>query len=272
MNLEHELDGLYRAPAAAFVTERNRIAKALKQAGRKDDADAVARLAKPSPVAWGVNQLHFHAKGVLEALYRSGVALREAQENLASGDEFTRSKTEHQKALRAATDRALSFGEEASASNAALRRRIETTLNLLGAVGGNVSPPPGRMSVELEPVGFETLSAALDASPSRERTKDAAVAAPSSAVDAGRDEARAEARAALEAAETELAHLEKTADGAAKGHEKTANDAEEAIRRAEDARRVRDDARREMEAARTKLAESRAVVERLRRKMRSLDD
>jgi hypothetical protein len=51
------IDELYGVPPKDFSSARNAKAAALKAAGRDADAQAVRRLAKPSPFLWATNQL-----------------------------------------------------------------------------------------------------------------------------------------------------------------------------------------------------------------------
>lgn len=52
-----EADALYGLPLADFVPERNALVKRLRADGRRDEAAAVAKLAKPSVAAWAANQV-----------------------------------------------------------------------------------------------------------------------------------------------------------------------------------------------------------------------
>src|ERR1041385_2771523 len=70
--LETELDRLFQAKASAFVSERNQLVQTLRRAGNREAAEAVARLARPTPVAWAINQLHFPARALRGAKHRRG--------------------------------------------------------------------------------------------------------------------------------------------------------------------------------------------------------
>jgi hypothetical protein len=74
--VEEAADRLYGLPLEQFVTERGAAAKALRQAGEKEAAAQVAKLPKPSQVAWTANQL---AREGAQELLDAGEALREAQ-------------------------------------------------------------------------------------------------------------------------------------------------------------------------------------------------
>jgi hypothetical protein len=70
------VDRLYGVPLEDFVAERGAAAKALRKAGEKEAAAQVAKLPKPSQVAWTANQLARHGA---DELLAAGEALREAQ-------------------------------------------------------------------------------------------------------------------------------------------------------------------------------------------------
>lgn len=264
MDLEQELDRLYQAAPAAFVGARNELVSALRKSGRAADAEVIAKLKRPTPVAWAVNQLHYRAKPELDALERAGAALKEVQENLGGSDDFAQRKREHHKALRAATDRALEFAEEHGAtSNASTRRGVEMTLNLLSA-GGEAGPAPGRLTTELAPVGFDSLTIA-DAPAAREPK-------PTERTASAEEKRRVAAlRKAHAEGERNVAALEGRATETRTHHAKTVQDAEAAIAAADDARRTRDDARRDAEAAQKALDDARAELERSRRALDAAD-
>ena len=51
IDLEAELDALYRLPLSEFVAARNELAKRLRQGGERQAADRIKALAKPSITA-----------------------------------------------------------------------------------------------------------------------------------------------------------------------------------------------------------------------------
>jgi hypothetical protein len=263
VSLEAELDRLYQVPPAAFVAERNALAKALRASGDKAGAEQVLRLARPSPVAWTVNQLHFKAKGELDALREAGTALRRAQEERFDADEFAERRRAHQDALRAATARALSLaGEGGVSQNAAFERRLESTLNLLGAMP-DTSPPPGRMHGELEAMGFDALAAVAPAPAPRPKR-----AVP--VVDARRAEQLANVKGSIDAIAREVRRMEQEAEASEAKYKRAVRDAEDAAERARIASRASDEARtqadtaqKRLEAARRDLAEARRAYDEL---------
>jgi hypothetical protein len=64
-DITRAIDELYGLPPKAFSSARNEKAAALKAAGHAAEAQAVRRLAKPSPFLWATNQLaRLHAERV----------------------------------------------------------------------------------------------------------------------------------------------------------------------------------------------------------------
>lgn len=76
---------LYGLPLERFIPERNALAKELRAGGRRDEAEAVAALRKPSRAAWAVNQLVRTQSNDVAALFEAGDAARRAQSALLAG-------------------------------------------------------------------------------------------------------------------------------------------------------------------------------------------
>ena len=70
--LEDDIDALFKLPLAEFTSERNTLAARLKKEGRRNDADRVKLLAKPSISAWAVNQLYWDHREAFDQLMASG--------------------------------------------------------------------------------------------------------------------------------------------------------------------------------------------------------
>jgi hypothetical protein len=78
-------DDLYGLPLGQFVRSRDALAKRLRAEGRRDDAAAVRRLARPSVAAWVVNQLMRTQRRATAVLFEAGDALLAAQETVLAG-------------------------------------------------------------------------------------------------------------------------------------------------------------------------------------------
>jgi hypothetical protein len=83
VTLAEVADELYALPPAEFTAARDERARAAKTAGRRDDAAAIRKLARPTTSAWLVNQLSREAPEGLGRLFEVADALQEAQRTLA---------------------------------------------------------------------------------------------------------------------------------------------------------------------------------------------
>jgi len=80
-----DADALYGLPLDAFIAERDALAKRLRADGRRDEADEVKALRKPSVAAWAVNQVVRSQPKPARALWKAGDALIGAQDDLLAG-------------------------------------------------------------------------------------------------------------------------------------------------------------------------------------------
>src|SRR5919206_1996535 len=80
-------EDLYGLDPGEFVAARNDLAKRLRKSGDKQLAAEVAKLRRPSPAAWAVNQLARRHRQELEELVRKGEELRTAQDRALAGAE-----------------------------------------------------------------------------------------------------------------------------------------------------------------------------------------
>jgi hypothetical protein len=112
--LDAALDGLYAVPPAGFVAERDRIVKALKAAGRRDDAADVTRLARPSPAAWALNQVARTDPGAVCAWMDAASDLRGATKDpaAAGGEGIRGAMAAHREATGRLTSLAAARAEE----------------------------------------------------------------------------------------------------------------------------------------------------------------
>jgi hypothetical protein len=201
-------DALRAVPPRDFVGARNALAAQLAKGGKAAEARQVARLRRPSPVAWALNRASAARPRELGALVDAVDRLRRAQ--LGGGD------------LRAAAERYRSafeplvrgagqaLREAGAAVSAALDRRIRSTL--LAAVtdrGLRADLEAARLADEHADPGFAVLSGGpvpagflLDR-PRKKRSADPAKPAPAGEVGETRRLAREQARAAQLAAREE---------------------------------------------------------------------
>lgn len=122
-------DELYALSPDAFTSARNERAKQAKAEGDKELAEAVKRLPKASTAAWVVNMLVRHHAEQVEQVLDLGVALRQAQENLAGEElrELTRQRRQLTSAVtRQARALAFDLGQRVSE---AVAQQVEGTLH-----------------------------------------------------------------------------------------------------------------------------------------------
>jgi hypothetical protein len=159
-SLDAEIDSLYQAPLDRFVSARNALAKSLK------GDDRVRALAKPTVVAWAVNQVYWRARAAYERLVKNGERLRTAQIAALEGKkaDVAGAGAAHRQAIADAVSQAQKLAAAAGAAPDAdaLMRTFET-LSLAA------TPPdrPGRLVGALQPAGFEALAGVTPAATGR---------------------------------------------------------------------------------------------------------
>jgi hypothetical protein len=265
---DDELRDLYTARPDAFVRVRNDLARALKKAGRRDDADDIASRRRPSAIAWSINQVAHQSPALVDAWEAAAGALRDAMQRAVAGDaDAVRSA---QAAERKATDALVSsarghLGELGSKDGDAPAARIAATVRA-AALDDDVARRLREGTLETDEVaagfgfGFGELSIE-DSRPARatasraSRTKrDAAAAKAEAEAAATRAAAEAKARKADAArAAAESTRLSSVADKAQRKVDDLRRQVEQLqdrLRDAErDARRARNEAERAAAAA-----------------------
>ena len=243
MTVEEALDQLYGAEPGAFVAERKRLARELKDAGDREAADAVAKARKPTVAAWALNQLARTHRRDVDLLLDAGHRLRQAQEGVVGGADraaFEQAQKTERDALRRLTQQASELLGGASAQ--ALSQISATLRTAAVSEEGRELLARGRFTVPLEAEGFDVFGS-LPPAPSRSRSAKTASAAtrrrPNEELRAARarvhelerevrdaerhaaklegewkegEQAAGAARAALEAAERELGEIERSSE------------------------------------------------------------
>ena len=126
-------DDLYALPPGEFTRARDERAKALRKEGKREEADAVKALRKPTVAAWALNQLaRRRAKGV-ERLLAAGEELRAAQEELLAGGDrkaFQSAAAKERDEVAGLAGEAAELAAEAGERpTPALREKISETLH-----------------------------------------------------------------------------------------------------------------------------------------------
>ena len=255
---------LYGLDPKDFVPGRNELAKRLRNAGDRQLAAEVAKLRRPSPAAWAVNQLARRHRDELEELVRLGEALRAAQDGALSGAE-SGDLRQAGRTRRDAVSRLVGLaealleqrgggagthaGEVASTLEAASLDAEAATAVLAGRLSDRLQPPsgfgvsdlpdpeprpPAKSATEPEPESpGRELREAEDAAAEAKRQWEERSAQAGVALDRV-----AGARRAVEAEEAEIVRLERLLADAQRRLRDAARDAErteDAASRAEDA-------------------------------------
>lgn len=176
--LEDDVDALFSLPLAEFIAARKTLAARLKQAGRGKEADRVKALVKPSISAWAVNQLYWKHREAFDRLIVTGQRIRKAQTSGLAGK-----VAEMRGELDARREALSDLGHLATAllSDAGHNPtpdtifRITTTLEAMSAYASHPdAPSPGRLTHDVDPPGFDSLSSLIPGSGMTERTKEPA--------------------------------------------------------------------------------------------------
>lgn len=236
-----DVERLYGLDLDEFIPARDVTARRLRGEGKRDEADAVKALRKPSNPAWVVNQLARAEAGVVGELLAAGGHLREVQ--LGGSGDLRKAMDEERRALDRAMRNAEEIATHAKLASRATLDRVRETLHLAALdadVGAEVER--GVLLKEGRASGFSDFSGFAPAAPETPAPKakgdrrSAAAAERAAAKQRERhDKAVAKARDKVAAAAKELAKAEREV-----GRVQTA--LEKAERKAEAARRSHADA------------------------------
>ena len=243
MALEAELDRLYDLPLNEFVGARDELAKQLRGDGRREEAEQIKGLRKPSVAAWLVNRLARERELDVQRLLNAGDTLRKAQ--VEASEDFAEARRDEQRALQRLAERAREIASREGTGQATVAQATQTLRAASLTDEGRELLKRGRLTEELEPPGFEALTGLVPPQPRRKsRPKP-------------KEEPKRPSRAARQRAQ-KLRQAEKDAVAAARAAEREAERAEkEAAKlreRAVAARAKAEAARAERETAERELS------------------
>jgi hypothetical protein len=150
---DEQIDELYRGPLSEFTASRNALVKTVRGA----DATRLRKLAKPTSVAWAVNQVYWNARKIYDQLLKSGERVRKSQIAALEGKkaDVREASDAHRRAIADAVKEgqrlAAAAGSQPGAD--ALMRTFEAL-----SLAAEPPEPPGRLTKELQPAGFEALT------------------------------------------------------------------------------------------------------------------
>jgi hypothetical protein len=247
---EDAIDRLFAVRPADFVKERNAVAKALKGAGKREEAERAMKLARPTPSVWAVNQVARHVPALVQRLVEATARLQAG--GAGSYAEALAAHRDVLKELRAKAEEIL----EASA----MRPTLDVLTRVVHDLRAGVLNPESRPSIEAGRLSRDVADEGA-ANPfeqelpfSAPTTAPAAKAAPAPDVERTR---REEARAIEEARVARLRRLKQLREAVAASEATHARDE----KAAEAARRAVADAEAKLAASRAALAASGAALE-----------
>jgi Arc/MetJ family transcription regulator len=150
-------DDLYGLPLDEFTKARDELARELRNGGKKEAADDVKAMRKPSVSAWTVNQLARRHPQEMKALVKAGDELRKAQRQAVSGrgpDALRDATRSHRGALDALTSAAR---DELGADGTTLQRAVQTLRSASVDKEASKGLLAGTLTGDVEQSGFGSL-------------------------------------------------------------------------------------------------------------------
>jgi hypothetical protein len=165
---------LYGLPLEEFTSARNELARELKRAGKKEAADEVGALRKPTRSTWAVNQVTRRRPQETRALVKAGDELRKAQRAVVGGRDpevLAEAQRTHRGLLNDLTETARDVLGEHGPASSVLTHALQTLRAASIDKEAAKDLVRGTLAGEVEQSGFGPLLAAV---PSRPRTAKAA--------------------------------------------------------------------------------------------------
>jgi hypothetical protein len=247
-----EIDALFALPLTEFIDGRNALAARMKREKRIDEAERVKALAKPPVSAWAVNQLYWKHREEFERLLAAGKRFRDAQTSQLTGKtaDVRGTQDERRDAVSSLARLAAAVLRDAG-HNASpdIIRRIATTLEAMSAYASLPNaPPPGRLAADVDPPGFDALTALIPGGHVAPKTKVQKPDEDRPAKIAAAKAALREAEGVLKQAQADAREAEKTKREAEKRFALASADAEQAATVVENAARAVEKASEELRA------------------------
>jgi len=267
---------LYGLPLEEFTRERDAAARELRKAKERDAAAVVAKLPKPTQAAWAANALAREHRDLVDDLFETADALREAQEAAVAGkgaDALREAAAEERAAVEALMGVARDLEPGGRKASAATLEKLKTTLEAVATDDAvRAALEAGRVVEDAEGGGAWGLLSGADVPapkprakkrPAKKKAADDGEAREREAAIAGAREARSQLETDLREARAERRSRERELERAEKTAERTAGRLEQALAAAEEAREHAEEAKSELEAAREAASEARDTVARL---------
>ena len=169
--LPQEAEKLFAVEPDQFVAERDRIVRKLRSEDRREDADIVAGLRKPTVVVFAVNRA---ARDRPKAAAGAAEAARKVRETQVAGEpeSFRKAAADLETALELLAEVAVAHvAPHGKPPTDAMRRRVRDLLRTAVADDdAREALVRGVLTEELETVGFSSY-AGMDSAPSKQQRK-----------------------------------------------------------------------------------------------------
>ena len=161
--VDEAIDALYAEPLARFIEARNDLSKRLRRVGRKDEANAVKKLSKPSVAVWLVNRWARQHPAAIERLLGAIETLRALQTGpKIDRAQLAQARSEERAALDALvalpSPDPISGREGAAISPAILDRAVKTARAAAASEDHHAGLRAGRLDREVIDMGFIDLA------------------------------------------------------------------------------------------------------------------
>src|SRR5690606_6707942 len=166
--MDDETDALYDAPLGEFVSARKALAKALRARGARERAAEIDQLAKPTLVAWTLNQLARRDRPLVAAVLAAIDRQRDLQLGALRGaldaEALAAAKQAERGAVRALIERAGAVLRDAG--QAASKTNLDKLAKAVRAValdaGQRERLEAGRLEDEAAASGLEAVASQID--------------------------------------------------------------------------------------------------------------
>jgi hypothetical protein len=163
---------LYGLPLEEFTSARNELARELKRAGKKEAADEVGALRKPTRSTWAVNQVTRRRPQETRALVKAGDELRKAQRAVVGGrgpEVLAEAQRAHRSLLDELAETVREVLGEHGPATSAVTQAVQTLRAASIDKEASKDLVRGTLAGEVEQAGFGPLLAAVPSRPRKAR-------------------------------------------------------------------------------------------------------
>jgi hypothetical protein len=252
--LDSALDRLYGAQLADFVAERDALARELREAGKREEAEQLKRVRKPSVPVWTINQVSRRQPKKLGELVEAANQMRTAQEQ-GESRRLREAIESHRRTLEELVSQAEDIlSETGHSTTSGTVTRVWSTVRA-ASLDPEVQPQllSGQLEEETESTGFAAGLTVQPSRPAAERSAPAEAAAAEDSERAQRKQAIGEARDELKSTRAQLKERRAQARELEAEERAAHREWQRAAREADKAREALADAEERLSAAEERL-------------------